>query len=332
MDGNQLVSDDANQLTEIPNIRELVARSMAAKRLGRGLQGVVYEFDDEAKRQYPILDKFLVKRFRTWTDFPTNDANSFLKNLSESESLIELPDELGGRNFGQAVFKDNKGTFAILLRQQGQDITDWIRDTICEGRKLSVSGRYDAYLDWLRNLPDDAFLDLADKIAFVKSRGFHLDHVKKDNLFWDNDSGRFNLIDLFAEVVDPKAEAADPVRKREVHQRPIQKWAAGQLGVADLTISEEMLALFKEQNKRIVLSLELPKTGFIAKDKGIEALETMIEWRINKLHLDEKFKDTYPHVGRMHTPSSQLPAIQMDAPSIELQGKLGEVHSRTAQT
>jgi hypothetical protein len=341
MDGNQPVADDASQLTEIPNIREFVARSMHAKRLGSGLQGVVYEFDEEAIRHYPILENFLVKRFRPLADWIGGNAEDFKRKLPKSKELLELPDELGGRNFGQPVFKDEHGNFAILLKQKGEDLNKWVRKHVCDGQNLSTAQRYEQYLEWLRQVPDEAFIDLADKIAFVKSRGFDLDHTKKDNLFWDKHAARFNLIDLFPKIVDLGEEHKDPLRKRDVFQRPLQIAYANAFGVRDgviherdIPLSQEMKALFKDTNKRIIMSFEPLKGEAMpfAKDAGIKALETLIEDRIDALKLDERFKDKYPPIGRTHMPASGMLRSQLDASSVALQGKLGEVHGRTVQT
>jgi|GEM_PF-6735766 len=329
MDENQPVSATTHPITGITNIRELVARSMKATRVGSGKEGVVYEFDEEACAAHPILKHFLIKRYRLLCDVPLVGEDMFQKNLGKSTDLLELPDPFDGRNFGQPVLKDDKGYFSILVKQEGVSLNKWIRDTVCGGdTKMGATERYDSYLEWLREIPDDAILDLADKVAFLKSRGYALDATQKGNVLWDDEKKQFNIIDVVAEVVDQNAEMADPIRRAEVMRRPFQIACSSAFGIHEADVNDSVLALLKDVTKHVTMNFDIsPKDDSISKS-GVMALETLLEERVAKLNLNERFEHKYAPVSREHVPADALPRYTLDASVATLAGSLGAIRSQ----
>ncbi len=92
----------------------------------------------------------------------------------------------------------------------------------------------------------------------------------------------------------------------------------------EVPLSQEIKLLFKDTNKRIIMSFEPIKGEAMPfqKNAGIIALETLLEDRIDALNLDEQFKDKYPSTGRTHTAASAMPSRQLDASSIEMEEML----------
>lgn len=329
MDENQPVSASTHPVTDIANIRELVARSMKAKRIGSGKEGVVYEFDEQACAAHPILKNFLIKRYRLLCDVPLVGEGLFEKSLDKSTDLLELPDPFDGRNFGQPVLKDDQGRFSILVRQEGVSLNKWIRDHVCGGdKKMGATERYDTYLEWLREIPDSAILDLADKVAFLKSRGYALDATQKGNVLWDDEKKQFNIVDVVAEVVDQSAELADPIRRAEVLRRPFQVACSSAFGIHEADVNDSVLALLKDVTKHVTMNFDISPKGDDISVSGVKALETLLEGRVAKLNLNEQFEHKYEAVDREHVPAGSLPRYTLDAGVATLVGSLSALRGQ----
>jgi hypothetical protein len=211
---------------------------------GKGLQGVVYRFASNDS----FFDQFLIKRFRAVRDVPGQNEASFKQKLLSTSSLTPVESPLRGYNFGQPLMVDTDRSFAILIKQPGKGIDAVIDEDLPaqygkDGKTMRLEERYHLYLNWLlKDVSDDIFVDLYRKIRRVKDSGMAIDHVKKENLFWDSEAKQFNLIDLFEryelkDIIGPRWGGAI--------QRPVQLMYAALQGVADpnLKTEDEMVKL-----------------------------------------------------------------------------------------
>jgi len=281
------VPDNATHMTT-GTIHDAVISAVSAKnRLGAGWQGAVYTFDATDIAAHPILDKLLIKRFQTFASRRSDeqldgDEAKFRSALKTSTSLVPVPHLLNNRNFGQAIFREKKDRFTIIVKQDGKPLDDLmyksegdpaiVQNAPAEG--ASRDARYQHYLRWLlddTNVPEKALIDFYEKIRFINP-DYAVDHVKKDNVFWDAERKQFNIIDLFTRVKDPVGGVIDEGTRRETLQRFPQILTAHLLGAEKRKDNPkvEIFQLLTENPLRARIAEEAP--AFEKYEKSAESL------------------------------------------------------------
>ncbi len=146
----------------------------AKKFLGEGAEAKVYA----------INDKYVLRLL--------HDANSDLEFLS-------IEDIFEGRNFGQAIAKDQNGN-TINKRVFGSSLYD----------RYSTDPKI--YLQNLReyvNLSDEALEAFVSDIAFINSKGYCIDHRNPENFLYDKKTGKIGIVDIsektFVNSIFPEA-------------------------------------------------------------------------------------------------------------------------------
>ena len=277
----------ARTWSPVDDMRALILASVRkSQRIGVGLQGEVYCFATEDPRFAP----FLLKRIRLLHDIPGQNEASFRRKFRKSLALLPVSSALDGFNFGQPLMVDSTRNIALLIRQRGKPLDAVIATDIpalrnLSGTTLRAEARYHLYLDWvLHDVPDVALNDFAQKIMRVKASGFAIDHVKKDNIFWDAAHQRFELIDLFTR--HQWRDMFDEQKRYQAIQRPVQLAYAALQGVVDpaLSVQEEMFRLLTyDWGHR----LQVGALGRSAQDKATSrALEERLQTRIEALTCD----------------------------------------------
>ena len=273
----------------VQDTRALIVESVRkSQRIGVGLQGEVYCFATEDR----FFEQFLLKRIRLITDIPGQDEASFHRKFKKATALVPQPSALDGYNFGQPLWIDDTRSIMLLLRQHGMPLDKVIAEDIPAlrgktGSAMTPCAQYHLYLDWLiHDVPDTALIDFAQKIRRVKAAGLAVDHVKKDNIFWDAARTRFELIDLFSRY--RIRDVFNEEKRYQAVQRPVQVAYAILQGVADPALDTRQ-ELFKLLTYDLGHWLQAGTIRRTAEEKAAtHTLETRLAKRIAALDIARK--------------------------------------------
>lgn len=121
--------------------------------------------------------------------------------IATYDNFSGLYQSLSGRNFGQPI-ADNPSGVQIARKVEGTPLLsglgkNWLD---CYTGKTPIGRKeanvYFEHLQQMAGLTDETLTQYVDDVSFLKKKGFRPDTVNPNNLLFDKETGRLNILDI----------------------------------------------------------------------------------------------------------------------------------------